>query len=782
MEFLYYPLVNRNGIETDEFPDAYVTFAPKGSHRHRIKDALAILITFNGDHRYSLDEIQVLLKNASDVFFASQGSVTRAMHAACDQVNKQMLERNVDRGYEGVRAVGSINLVAIHNDWLFVAQYGSTLTIFISTELYDEFGSSEGQSETLGQSKRIQARFYQSGIKPGDLILMNGKSPASWNSYYLAGSAAISMQQVKQRLLNQVTNDIEAIVIKCAEGSPQLISKDWDEVVEEKQIHQEEPASISVIKNDQRIDGEKPIDISMGTSSTHQKREDSDEGIDIGSSEDQIKPKEVIYLGSGDVSVIAGETEKPNLSAEKTQNENIPEKLASPFLIKVARFWMNMRTLKAKIQQGFERFSRKIFPNGQTSQAAPSAAFSVFMAVTIPLILIFISTSVYTRTGKSEQYANYMNQAQNFASLAKAEKDPLQKHTYLAEALDMIKAAEAYNVTQDSRMLFEQAQFTLDEMDLAARLDFRPALTQFFPNGVVISRIQASSSGVYLLDRTSGSVMRIFLNPKGFYEIDDQFKCAPGPYGLETLTDLVDFVILPANTDNYRIMAVDSQGNLLYCRPGELAVSRKLTAPDNGWGRIIGTAFDNDTLYILDADKDSIWMYAGKDPNKPNVETATGIVFSESPIKYFDQNAPDLGGAIDLIVNQEDLYLLNADGHMIQCRYSADKKVRLTECLDPSPYTDNRVGRPDKKPWIFTDAVFGMAQATQLPNASIFLLNKANQSIYQFSFQLNLERVLRAQYNKNYPIPSSPPSGFGITPEADIFLAFDNRLFIAPLQ
>jgi hypothetical protein len=75
-----------------------------------------------------------------------------------------------------------------------------------------------------------------------------------------------------------------------------------------------------------------------------------------------------------------------------------------------------------------------------------------------------------------------------------------------------------------------------------------------------------------------------------------------------------------------------------------------------------------------------------------------------------------------------------------------------------------------------------MAQATRLPNASIFLLDSVGQSIYQFSYQLNLERVLRALYNKSYPVPATAPSGFGITPESDIFLAFDNRLFIAPLQ
>lgn len=781
MDFLYYPLVCRQGIESDEFPGALLAGAPRGAHRHRMKDILAVLLSMSGNHRYSLEEIQELLKNASDVFFGAQGSVTRALQAACDQVNKLVLERNLDLGYEGVRAVGSINLAALHNNWLFVAQYGSTLTTLISTEQYDEFGVSEGQSETLGQSKRIQARFYQNGIKPGDLILMNGKAPSSWSSYYLAGSAALTMPQVKRRLLNQVTTDLVAIVIKCAEGNGLVIPRIWAEAAEETPV-QEETVLVSPIISDgdeaNQISDEKlEEDIS-----SNEEPGDAGEKPEPQFPGKQTPPDEVIFLGEGDMPVVAGETEKPGLSAGKTQTEDFSEKTPSPVMARLARAWMNAKTINAKLRQGIERTRKKIFPKYKPSQSTASPVFSVFMAIAIPLVLILVSVTVYTRTGKVEQYANYMEQAQNAAVLAREEKDPLKQHTYWAQALDMVKAAETYNVTQDSRMLYEQAQFLLDEMDLAARLDFRPALTQFFPEGVVINRIQASSSGVYLLDKTSGSVLRIFLNSKGFYEIDDEFKCVPGPYGLETLTNLVDFVILPANEDNYRIMALDAQGNMLYCRPGELAVSRKFSAPENGWGRIIGVAYENDTLYVLDADKDSVWMYAGKDPNKPNVVNATGIVFSESPIKYLDEDIPDFGGAIDLVVNQEDLYVLHADGHMTQCRYSPEKAVRLTECQEPSPYTDNRVGRPDKKPWIFPDVNFSMAQATRLPNASIYILDTTGQSIYQFSYQLNMERVLRAQYNKNYPVPTSAPSGFGITPELGLFLAFDNRLFIAPLK
>jgi hypothetical protein len=69
-----------------------------------------------------------------------------------------------------------------------------------------------------------------------------------------------------------------------------------------------------------------------------------------------------------------------------------------------------------------------------------------------------------------------------------------------------------------------------------------------------------------------------------------------------------------------------------------------------------------------------------------------------------------------------------------------------------------------------------------VPDSSIYILDARNTSLYQFSYQLNLEHVLRPQYNRSYPLPDSEPSGFGVSQDKDLFLAFDNKLFIAPVQ
>jgi len=780
MAFIYYPLAVRKNQERRSIPGAKVMIAPRGSHRHRRDDLLTVLLNLSGEHRYDGEEHAELTDMAANVFFGAQGSVTRALQEACEEVNRRILERNLDRGYEGIRAAGAINLAAVHNGWLFISQYGRMETVLISSDKYEEFGKSEGASDSLGQSKRIQTRFFQSEVKEGDLILMTGKAPPSWSSYYLAGSAAIPMDQVKRRLLNQVTADIEAVVIKCEAGGGQVESGDWSEAVEKTTVDQERAEETdtgpdgSMTTQTEKSSDEIPAELEREPLETPSARSAQEE------------PYEEIpgFEGaeSDAIPVIPGQTERPNIAGSAYTDAGGEGKKPGPWMLKLARAWMSARTLNSKLRLGFDRMRKKLLPKSRPLQETASPVFMVVLALAVPVLLVLLSVSAYTRIGRTEQYASYMEQAQGSAELARVEKNAIQQHAYWAEALVLVKSAEKYNVTQDSRMLYEQAQFLLDDMDLAARLDFRPALTQFFPDGMVISRIQASSSGVYLLDKTSGSILRIYLNTKGFYEIDDEFKCAPGSYGLETVTDLVDFITLPANDDNYRIMAVDNTGNLLYCRPGEVPVSRTLAAPEGGWGRIAAVGYAENILYVLDADNDAIWMYAGKDPNQPDIKTTSGIVFSESPVKFLDEDVPDLGGAQDLAINQEDVYILHQDGHMTHCRYSPDENVRLTECQDPIPYTDNRVGREDKKPWIFTDAVFTMLQGTRLPNSSIYVLDTANPSLYQFSFQLNLERILRPQYSRSYPLPESPPTGFGVSPDLELFLAYDNKLYLAPLK
>jgi len=770
-DIIYYPLIQKGAGAAPKLPGMLVIHAPRRAHRQRRGDIIAFFLSLNNQKHFQTEQIESALNESADCFFQSQGSVTRAMQDACDDLNKKILNHNLEQALNGDTVNGSVSMVVLHHGWLFYGQYGQTTAIQVEMEDYKEFGRGEGKNESLGQSKRIQLRLYQAEHHAGDLVLFVSVPPETWNAYYLSGSAAMPISQVKRRLLNQVTDHLEAVVFKTREGRGITLKGTWDDIPS-----QEERAPSEVTLDEQKeSEGEKTAESS---SVQDQLTSDKKEEVQRMSQADEKIQDEQQY-SSETMEVIAGETEQPaDFDAEQLLRK---EREINPILLSLAHTWMNWKTCKARVRQFQERTIRKFFPKANLHKPV-SSVFLVFASLAIPLVLILVSVMVYTRIGKLQQFNVYMGKAQKTLQEATIEENPIQQHAAWAKTLELVKLAEEFVVTQESRALNNQVQSKLDEMDLAARLDFRLALTNYFPDGVDVGRILGNSSGVYLLDRTSGSVLRIFLNSKGFFELDSEFKCMPGVYGLGTVTKIVDFVTLPANEDNYKVMALDDQGNLLYCLPGDHPDSRTLVPPASGWGAITATVIDQNVLYVLDAEKDSLWMYIGKDPDRLNVEGANGIVFSENPISFLDENIPDLGGAIDIAINQQDLYILHEDGHMTICQYSPIKEIRLTECQDPAPYTDNRFGRQDKKPWIFMDAKFLMMQQVKLPNGSIFVLNTMDASIYQFSYQLNLERIIKALSSKNYPLPAQLPSGFGITQDSELFLAFKNQLYMAPVN
>ena len=774
IDFITYQLQSIGGKEYHQITGVLVEHAARTTHRHRQDDLLALFLSFSGEHRYKIEEINELTKTASGIFFHTQGSVTRAIHSIIEDLNQRILERNLDWGYDGVQADGSVNIAVHHNSWLFMGQVGNAQIYTIGADKFERYGEDGESTEKLGRSKRIQPRLYQCELQPGDLILMSPQAHASWKAYYLSGSTELTMPQVKRRLQNQLIKDFSVLAIKTEKGSGKVRAGEWkieeekpenkadeDPVLEDKSNKEEKEAKQDIFQEEKQAP-EKP-----------------EEEIEI-TGEDTPDLPVMTPPGVGEIKVTAGETEQiqPD-DPDKLSIDQKQVKKHSKWLIGIARMWMRGKTWRSKFLLSYGRLKRKFFPKRKSIQASETFTLLTIAVIAIPLILILSSLTVYTRYGKDEQYNIFFNKAQETALLAENESDAIKQHDYWNEVLEMTIKAEEFVVTNESRKLYQKAQSIMDEMDLTARLDFRPALTQFFPEEVSISRIKASSSGVYLLDRKSGNVLRIYLNTKGFYQLDEEFNCNPGPYGLVTVKNIVDFVILPANSENYKIMALDEEGNLLYCQPGGLPDSRTLTAPEGGWEKIAGTIYANDVLYIMDSSRSMVWVYEGTSNESTGM---SGIVFTESPTAFFDEDVPDLGGALGASINQEDLYILHDDGHMTLCQYNPLKDVKLTECDDPAPYTDNRVGIENTKPWIFMGTHFMGMQHTRLPNASLFLLDDISSTLYQFSYQLNLERTLKPQSNRNYPLPARSPSGFGISPDQEVFLAYDNQLYIAPMK
>ncbi len=147
IDFITYKLQSIGGKEYHQITGVLVEHAARTTHRHRQGDLLAIFLSFSGEHRYINEEINDLAKTASGIFFHAQGSVTRAIQLIVEDLNKRILERNLDRGYEGVQAEGSANITVLHNGWLFMGQVGDAQTYTIGPERFERYGEDGDTTE-----------------------------------------------------------------------------------------------------------------------------------------------------------------------------------------------------------------------------------------------------------------------------------------------------------------------------------------------------------------------------------------------------------------------------------------------------------------------------------------------------------------------------------------------------------------------------------------------------------------------------------------------------------
>jgi hypothetical protein len=180
---------------------------------------------------------------------------------------------------------------------------------------------------------------------------------------------------------------------------------------------------------------------------------------------------------------------------------------------------------------------------------------------------------------------------------------------------------------------------------------------------------------------------------------------------------------------------------------------------------------------VADVETDRIYSISGRDFE---INAMAGIVFSSHPRDYLGTEEIDLGGLVDIIVNKEDVFIMHSDSHMTTCQYNAYRQGNPTECLDPAPYGDSRIGY-EKNPLVYFDTDFSVIQETFYPNAAFYILDSASSAVMQFSSQLNLERLLKPQPSKTYPLPDKAMTGLGVTTDKEIFLAYGNQLYVGEM-
>ncbi len=405
----------------------------------------------------------------------------------------------------------------------------------------------------------------------------------------------------------------------------------------------------------------------------------------------------------------------------------------------------------------------------------------LFIAISIPIIIVAIATTIYIQRGRSVQHDYFLQQAREVINFANESSDLNSKITYWQAALSFIEQAEDFGTSAESRDLRALIQQNLDMLGGMSHLEYRPALTDNLPSTTVITKIVSplnDSSNIFLLDSSVGRIIHIIRKDQFQFSIDYQFACTPDSV-TPPIGALVDMVVLPPNsiemeafsTGGAAILAADASGSLLYCAPGKNPISASLPATGAYWGNITRIALSEGSLYVLDSANRRIWIYSG-----------TEFTYTDPPSPFFDSQVPNkLDDITSLAVNNEMLYLLHSDSQMTTCTYSPYKELKSTICADPTLYSDMRTS---SEPTTFSLAgiqFIGMAKV-DLPDQSLYFMDANALTLNKFGFQLNLYHTYYLRSDPDYPSPSQPLSGFGVTSDQIAFFAFNNQLFITQLQ
>jgi len=438
----------------------------------------------------------------------------------------------------------------------------------------------------------------------------------------------------------------------------------------------------------------------------------------------------------------------------------------------LAAFFKWWHGTREKVKGFFIDLHARWSPGAAADTPKLSRATLLWIAVIVPFVVVAIALSVYLARGKTLQYRQNYDLAVSHSVSALSAEDPSQARSDWAQTLTYLEQAESYRETDEVTDLRQQAQAAMDKLDGAVRLVYRPAITGSLYSEINITRIISYGADLYLFDATGGRVIHATRGDQ-VYAVDPEFVCAAGNFEGGSIGPLVDMVALPINNPyQAHILAVDTLGKSAYCGPGQDPVVQSLPENESGVGEITRITFESSFLYALNPSANSVRVYRW-----------TNGQFLDPPTDFFGnegrEEMPDLSQITDLAVNGPELYLLKADGTLVNC-ISTGLPGNPVNCENPVDYVDGRPGL-EENPVSMPESNFVSILYSSPPDPSVSILDAQHADIYRFSLRFRLHQRLRPEMGE-YDLDSSIASAFTIGIDRMAFLAFGNQLFFAYIE
>ncbi len=758
-----HPIHLRGGKAEQALPGLIALAPPRKCARGREVDQLVALVDLSGKSTITQEALTSWMLKKADLFYNTPGSTTNALRMMAESINNELLDRNLKKVSGGSQVNGTLCLVVLRKDMVYSLVIGQGRIFILDGEAVVEVEDHENHPRGLGVNQSLTCVFSQSGISSGGAVLLAPTPNPQWTPSVLVGGGLLTIDALTRRLLSQHPADVRAALVHLAEGNGKIKISSMAQDIPPVDLTDLEAAVIVEQQEPNQALQPTLIDLPQPVVTISQ------------AGEPEISEKPPLQVKSHKPE---GTTPAKKVRQEKPQSQKMTPRDRRKAATKPT---LDREQLKAQVgsyvdvvdnvQEKVQRGSASLFSKLFAGDGATPRILLLLFAIVIPLVVVAVAGSVYIRKGRTQQFAYYFQQGQQYAIQAEAQKDDEIMYLFNLQASVMyLEKASEFGQTAESIALHTAVQSQLDAIQGVVRLELGSLNTADVLGNVSITQMVATTNDLYLLDDISGKALRYTLSGNAYVK-DDGFDCGPNPDNpLNSIGELVDILPLPVgNSFGATLFAIDAYGNIEFCIPGKSGTISSLIAPDAGWQGIKAITMFQNYLYVLDPGNNGVFVFPAK-----------GILFEDKPTLFFDNVIPSLDNAIEIEVNADELYILRANGEMVECTYSHMKDYKLTECMDPAPFSDMRSGN-EPQAINFPDSQFVQMRLTAAPDSSFYLLDTHGSSLFHFSLQRNLQKIIQPMFSDPGYRPKGAASSFAISPGKLAFLAFGNQIYFGAL-
>jgi len=812
-DLFIYPFGYKNNEEYSISTGYFVGNVHRKATRTRVEDI--IVIRFTPFKKLSVEEdkyINQMVAKTADQYYKTKGPITTAAKIAGEFFNNNLNQINI-KSTSQPSILGSFHLLVLNKDDLYLVHAGGSTSYHLARTRIEKFEDRTHGIEGIGVGKSIKLRFFHSKINESDRIILTTKPPKTWTKEALLDNQRLSISHLRRSLKQLSQDDFEAVIIQFRNGngsvhqlkldSAEFSSSDHEDtnsIIQDVPTVASSPISISEkyeeLKEDslptnevtvERFEDEPRVDESVDIPENKSERPDYDQFSefpqqDMITTEKAFPPitnVEIPPAPTQEGIFLSGEIwDSGNNIEEKVQKKKIAKtesKAFAIFLLNVRKFFHNLNEKYRNFKYTFRRGLFKVVKTSSVSnfERNPNSLSSSSMLMIAILVALFVSAigiTVYMQSGVGSQQADLIANANLLISDALEESDVNNQVLMYQEALRLVTESESYGKSESTTEIKRFIQTQLDELQGVTRIDIQSTIFGGLDKRIQISRMGINDNGdVYALDSGTGRVIRMIAT-RPDYIIDNSFLCGPGKYG-EVIVDLLIDIepVNYANKLNTSLMGIDNRGNLLMCIPGNDPIAIELKKSDLNWGEIKALAFNGYSLYVLDSGdiNRDIYRYPSND-----------YAFDEVPESIFSSNIPEnLGGSLDISVNQEELFLVHANGQLTRCNLN-----QLT-CENNIGYGLILGGKTRENFGVLPGTKITQVYVTLPPDPSIYFMDENNQAIYHFSMALNLQQQISPNLSSqaNNLDETSKLTAFTVNPNGIIHFAYGNQIYFGYL-